>query len=275
MVPTRWPAAWSTLRTMAATLPLPFVPATSAPRRLRSGRPSSSSRRSTLSSPRLIPNRPRACSSATADGKSRVRSVALVLVEDAIREGSCQAQIGHVARVEVHPAAQLASAHHAFLLHQRPQQLGSLDRHPSPAAVGQVEVRARVPAGSGIAERHSAPPDVHREWLGGPSEPLLGDRAAPRLAVVAVVTARPGGTDPLDRPQLPAWAAEDERRAAVADGEVAVLDLPAHRPAISGASLRRERVADLPSLGPRASLGLDDHGQQLLPGPLECSGPHG
>jgi hypothetical protein len=66
MVPTRSPEAASTDRVMATTLPLPFVPPTRAPRRERSGFPTSAMRRVTRSRPRLIPNRPRSFRAATA-----------------------------------------------------------------------------------------------------------------------------------------------------------------------------------------------------------------
>src|SRR5205823_8228091 len=178
------------------------------------------------------------------------------------------------AGVEVHAAAQLASAHHALLLHQRAQQLWRLHGDPALAAVGQVEVRAGVAARPRIAERHAAAPDVDRQGFGRAREAFLGDGAAAGLAVLAVVAASPCGTDPLDRPQLPAWSAQDEGRAAVADREVAVLDLPAHRPAVGGATIRRERGARLAAFRPGSTLRLDNHGQQLLPGPLECSGLH-
>src|SRR5207248_1911812 len=79
-----------------------------------------------------------------------------------------------------------------------------------------------------IGERHAAAPDVDRQGFGRAREAFLGNGAAAGLAVLAVVAASPCGTDPLDCPQLPAWSAQDEGRAAVADREVAVLDLPAH-----------------------------------------------
>src|SRR5207249_7417067 len=171
-------------------------------------------------------------------------------------------------------AAQLASAHDPLLLHQRAQQLGRLDGHATLAAVGQVEVRTGVAPRPRVAERHPATAHVHRERLCRAREALLGDRAATRLAVLAVVAARSGWTDSFHRPQLPARAAQDEGRAAIADREVAVLNLPAHRATVPRATFGRERAAGLAPFRPGSSLRLDDHGQQLLPGPLECSGLH-
>src|SRR5687767_7664555 len=129
MVPTRRPAALSTDCVIATTEPLPFVPPTSAPRRPRSGWPTSSISRSTRSKPRLMPKRPRSVMAATAWRYVSVKpSVRGVLVEDAVVELPGQAQVVDVPGVEVHAAAQLASAHGAFLLEQRAHELRRLDR---------------------------------------------------------------------------------------------------------------------------------------------------
>src|SRR5207247_1790128 len=104
-------------------------------------------------------------------------------------------------------------------------------------------------------------------------EALLRDHAATGLAVDLVVAAGPCRADPFDRPQLPAGPTQDEGRAAVADRQVAVLDLPAHRAAVGLTSIGRERVARLPAIG-RSTLGLDDHGRPSPPSvPRECSPP--
>jgi len=111
----------------------------------------------------------------------------------------------------------------------------------------------------GVAQRHAAAADVDGERLGSSGEPLLRDDAAPRLALLVVVAACTGRTDALDRPQLPAGSTKDERRAPIADGEVAVLDLPAHCATVCPAAVRRERVFGLTPFATATPFGLDDH----------------
>src|SRR6266542_7151762 len=124
-----------------------------------------------------------------------------------------------------------------------------------------------------IADRHSPTADVNGERLGRPRKTLLGDHATTWLAVDLVVAAGACRADALDGPELPARSAQDEGWAAVANRQVAVLDLPAHRAAVDLASIGRERVGRLPAIG-RSTLGLDDHGPPSPPSvPRECSPP--
>src|ERR1700693_5577625 len=123
-------------------------------------------------------------------------------------------------------------------------------------------MRARVAPRLAIAERHAPASDMDGERLGRPGEALLGDRAAAGFAVDLVVAARSGRPHPVDGPELPAWPAQDEGRAAVADRQRAVLDLPAHRAAVAGLPLRGEWVGHLPPIGAGSALGLDDHGEK-------------